>query len=167
MSIRLITTTESSQRSKFDVRPQCCLSHTAQKRFAPSHRTNRGTATSHIMCNTTTSQASPCTPLTWLVDPRSCRGAASTPCGMRTWPAVARQLPLRLDRPQEHNELSALSQSAAKVGAVADGEPDDASRGQAASCRTDARSAVIAAATVHGMQARGWAAHGLSQSCTP
>ena len=86
---------------------------------------------------------------------------------MRTWPAVARQLPLRLDRPQEHNELSALSQSAAKVGAVADGEPDDASRGQAASCRTDARSAVIAAATVHGMQARGWAAHGLSQSCTP
>ena len=70
---------------------------------------------------------------------------------MRTWPAVARELPLRLDRPQEHNELSALSQSAAKVGAVADGEPDDASRGQAASCRTDARSAVIAVATVHGM----------------
>ena len=49
-----------------------------------------------------------------------------------------------------HRAHSALSQSAANVGTVADGESDGATRDRAASCRTGARSAVIAVAAVHG-----------------
>ena len=108
MSTRLKTTTESSRRSNFDVRPQCCPGM-RPKRVAPT-APHRGTLTSDILHDTVSSQAHPCKPLMWVGDPFSCRGVARHHVHMASHSTLS---PLGPNRPCGHIECSALSQRAA------------------------------------------------------
>ena len=75
------------------------------------------------------------------------------PRGSATPYAFGQQLrvaPRWPDRPYEHAERCALSQSAAKRATVARGQPGSVARDRAAPCHTGAQSAVTAMAAVHG-----------------
>ena len=146
MSIRLKTTTESSERSNFDVRPQWPCPVMRPKRVAPT-APHRGTLTSDNLHDTVSSQVHKCRPLKWVGDPLSYRGAARCHAHMASHSMLSPLGPIgRLSTPS-----AARSPSAPPcVPTFGDGQPDGSSRDRAAPCRTDARSAVTASAAVLG-----------------
>ena len=74
VSIRLETTTVSSQHSSFDVRPHCC--HGIRRKQAAPIGPHRDTETREFLRDTAPRKAPPCGYLEWVVDLNSCRGAA-------------------------------------------------------------------------------------------